>query len=338
MFYTNPIIFFSVFFTALLFSLPKEWEETEYIWNFSLRNICTVGVDTSPQDYFHFKEYPYNSTQYQNIKDNDLVWIRPAFVSKFYKEILPHLNVEIALVINDGDETFPKNCGLSPTEVEYLLNHTKIKHVFCQNLDYQGESTNITPIPIGLDFHSVAYKGGYWGEQGSPLEQELYLKYVIDNSLPTSQRKKKIFVDFQHSESMRASFSRFLEFKEDRRAIFEQIVKTGLVDFTKRMSRSKLWKIKAQYAFSVSPFGNGLDCHRTWEDLALGCIVIVKTSSLNPLYEGLPVVIVKDWSEITKENLDKWAEQFFDASINPEFRKKLKNVFWIHKIFDTLKK
>ena len=136
---------------------------------------------------------------------------------------------------------------------------------------------------------------------------------------------------------MRASFSRYLEFKEDRRSIFREIIKTGLVDHTKKLSRNKLWRIKGQYAFSVSPWGNGLDCHRTWEDLVLGCIVIVKKSALDPLYKGLPVVIVQDWSEITKENLAKWFDLYHDASENPEYRKRLTNAFWIDKILRPLK-
>jgi hypothetical protein len=337
MFYIFSSFTFLFLTQGKLLCSSKDWEQTDYIWNFGLRNICTVGVESTPQDYFKTVEYPFHISQYQNIKKNDLVWIRPAFVAMFYREILPHLIESIVLVINDGDETFPKNCGLTPTEVEYLLGHPKIKHIYCQNLDYRGDSNKITPIPIGIDFHSIAYKGGYWGENGSPSAQEHFLKHVIASSPPTSQRKKRIFVDFQHSESMRASFSRHLEFNEDRRSIFKQITKTGLVDFTKKMSRNKLWKIKGQYAFSVSPWGNGLDCHRTWEDLALGCIVIVKTSALDPLYEGLPVVIIKDWNEITAENLEKWINLFPDASVNPKFRKRLKNTFWIDKITQSLK-
>ncbi|MBM3194485.1 MAG: hypothetical protein FJZ60_01840 [Chlamydiae bacterium] len=331
-------IFVLIYFTQSILSCsPKDWEKTDYIWNFGLRNICTVGVESTPQEYFKTVEYPFHLCQYQKIQKNDLVWIRPTFVEMFYREILPHLNESIVLLINDGDETFPKNCGLTPTEVEYFLGHPKIKHIFCQNLDYWGESKKITPIPIGIDFHSIAYKGGYWGENGSPSAQEHFLKRVIASSPPTSERKKRIFVDFQHSESMRASFSRYLEFHEDRRSIFKKILKTGLVDFTKKLSRNKLWKIKGQYAFSVSPWGNGLDCHRTWEDLALGCIVIVKTSPLDPLYKDLPVVIIQDWDEITKENLDKWMNLFPDASNNPKFRKRLKNTFWIEKIMESLK-
>ena len=42
----------------------------------------------------------------------------------------------------------------------------------------------------------------------------------------------------------------------------------------------------------------------------LGCIVVVKSSTLDPLYEGLPVVIVKHWSDVTQELLDQSLAKF----------------------------
>ena len=61
-----------------------------------------------------------------------------------------------------------------------------------------------------------------------------------------------------------------------------------------------------QYKYVISPHGNGLDCHRTWEALVLGCIPIMKSSPLDPLFEGLPVLIVKEWSDIRQELLDNF--------------------------------
>ena len=61
--------------------------------------------------------------------------------------------------------------------------------------------------------------------------------------------------------------------------------------------------------FVLSPRGHGLDCHRTWEALYMGAIPIVKSSGMDALFSDLPVLIVKDWSEITESFLlKKWAE------------------------------
>jgi hypothetical protein len=58
-----------------------------------------------------------------------------------------------------------------------------------------------------------------------------------------------------------------------------------------------------QYPFWLSPRGNGLDCHRTWEALYLDVVPIVWNSTLNSLYTDLPVIILNDSSEITEEFL-----------------------------------
>ena len=80
----------------------------------------------------------------------------------------------------------------------------------------------------------------------------------------------------------------------------------------KRISQFELFRIRSKYRFLLSPLGNGLDCHRTWEGILFGMIIIVKTSPLDILYKihNLPVVIVNDWTDINKTMLDKWYQQY----------------------------
>jgi len=67
--------------------------------------------------------------------------------------------------------------------------------------------------------------------------------------------------------------------------------------------------MQSNYQFVLSPHGAGLDCHRTWEALLLGCIPIVKAAKLNDLFTDLPVIVVNDWREISpvllKESIQK---------------------------------
>ena len=81
--------------------------------------------------------------------------------------------------------------------------------------------------------------------------------------------------------------------------------------------------------FVISPPGNGIDCHRTWEALYLGAIPIVRTSSLDPMYEGLPVLIVNEWSDISGEFLEKIWEEMRGKEFNFA---KLYASFWYKKI------
>ena len=84
--------------------------------------------------------------------------------------------------------------------------------------------------------------------------------------------------------------------------------------------------------FSLSLIGNGFDCHRTIESLILGNIVLLQSSPIDSLFEGLPVVIIKDWRDINEENLHLWAQQYEDALTNPKYREKLTSDYWINKV------
>lgn len=81
--------------------------------------------------------------------------------------------------------------------------------------------------------------------------------------------------------------------------------------------------------FVVSPPGAGIDAFRTWEALLLGCYPIVKSSFLNSLYENLPVVIIKNWSEVTKEFLDNKLEEFQKKEFDWQ---KIFAPYWFEKI------
>ncbi len=308
------------------------WQSSHYIWNFGIISACDKGITRNPEAYFA-NSPSFDPNVYQDFHAADMVWMKALFVPQFCKQILPDLNTPIVLVIADGDESFPSDCGKN-FDVEALLNHPLIIHVFAQNNDYAGSSRKISHIPIGIDFHTIAYKGkqGGWGERGSPQEQEAQLESILSRLQPTHQRKKRAFVDFQLSDSMHGEHQRYLQFGEDRALIFQRLLQTGLIDYGSFMRRSQLWRKKGEYAFSISPHGNGLDCHRTWEDLVLGCIVIVKTSPLDPLYEGLPVVIINDWSEVTSKNMGRWLDQYGDAFTNPSYREKLTHRYWFSKI------
>ena len=97
-------------------------------------------------------------------------------------------------------------------------------------------------------------------------------------------------------------------------------------------TREELWKIHGDYAFVVSPRGIGLDTHRTYEALFLGCIVIVLSSSLDELFEDLPVVIVSRWDEITHVNLEKWFDTYKSKYTMSQVHDKLMMSHWIERI------
>lgn len=309
-----------------------DWESTHLVWNFGLVTSCDIGPPPYPKLYFR-NEPMFEPRKYDNVKSGDIVWIQSQFASEFYDQVLPHIDVPFVMVVSEGDNSFPTDC-LTPDQVEKLLANENLIHLFAQNCDYQGHSKKISRIPLGIDFHTVAYKNdlGGWGMVGSAKNQEAILVENLQQAPPTSQRIPRAFIDFQHSDTMHASFKRYLQFGEDRASIFKTLLTSGVVDYGEWMNRKALWRTKREYAFSISPHGNGYDTHRTWEDLALGCIVIVKSSPIDPLYDGLPVIIINDWNEINETNFQRWVIEYGDVSTNPSYREKLTNQYWMDKI------
>jgi hypothetical protein len=70
---------------------------------------------------------------------------------------------------------------------------------------------------------------------------------------------------------------------------------------------------KSQYA--LSPEGTGIDCHRIYESIFFDCIPIIKSNPLDDLYQKLPVLIVKDWNDVTESFLKENYEFFYNRLI-----------------------
>ena len=97
----------------------------------------------------------------------------------------------------------------------------------------------------------------------------------------------------------------------------------------------KLYERNRQYPFWLSPRGNGLDCHRTWEALYLDIIPIVWNNSLTVLYENLPVLIINGIEELNEKFLYKKLEEISKKKISQSYQyEKIRNAYWRRLILD----
>ena len=181
--------------------------------------------------------------------------------------------------------------------------------------------SKIAPIPIGIDLHTP--RGGMSTSQLVAL-----LEHIRASRAPVTHHPLRVFSDLSIS----------LTSKERYRA--SAILRNcDHVDFLEsRISQEAIWRRYAQYPFVLSAEGNGLDCHRTWELLYLGCIVITKSSPLDPLFEGLPVVIVRDWEEVhDKANLAEWLRRYAHLTDREHIWQRLDPSYYIGPIRAALR-
>lgn len=268
---------------------------------------------------------------YSNLYSGCILHVCPQALPTFVNMVLPNIGVPFKLLTNNSDRTLPKDF---PYESEMLLQHPLLIHWFAQNciLDHP----KLTRVPIGLDYHTLHVppdnrKYGFripimhicgWGYMKPALKQEQDLLSIRNSAPHFSSRQMKCYANFHFR--MDEGFA-----VTDRRDALNTVPKDLVFYEPSKVTRDICWKNMVQCAFVVSPHGNGLDCHRTWEALSLGCIPIVKTSGIDLLFSDLPVWIVSQWSDVTESNMRLKVDEFKTKIFQYE---KLTLKYWQAKI------
>lgn len=279
--------------------------------------VCSRGILNSCD--FHSK-VPISSIKYMieynltGFTNGSTLYICSNAFPYFIQNILPYFSYSFILVSGDCDETMPNDIF---DNVHTFIENPKIIHWFCQN--WVGNHPKVSIIPIGLDYHTMETRNTDWGSQMNHGDQEKQL--VELPKIPFYERKLKCYSNFHFFTTTRYGYDRLDAIKKiPNELVFYEPIK---------IERIQSWKNQLHYAFVISPHGNGLDCHRTWEALCLGCIPIVKTSKIDPLYNDLPVLIVQDWSDINLKLLETTIDEFKLKTFNYN---KLTLKYWMDKI------
>ena len=236
----------------------------------------------------------------------------------FVNNIFTKINKNFLLVSGDSDLCLPREC-LNIPQFNFLVKSKYLIKWFAQNSEFKSHS-KIIQMPIGLDYHTILNnprcKWKLPDEGHLPSEQEMILFNIKKNALPFYERIPKIYVNFTIDND---------RFGDRHKSL--KIISPDLLEINNTFTpRTNNWKNTINYSFVLSPFGCGMDCHRTWEALCLGCIPIVKAPKFLELFENLPVLIVNDWNEVTHELLDKTIKNFKMKTFNND---KLQLKYWV---------
>lgn len=265
-------------------------------------------------------KYLTDMVQSNKMFDNMSIYVCSDLVLFFIINILPKIKHNFVLVTGDSDLNVPKEI-LSEKHFNLLINSRYLLKWFAQNTQIQN-CDKIVQLPIGLDYHTISnnpnHKLKLSNENHLPKFQEIILQKIKISSKPFYERINKIYVNFSRSTY------RF----NDRTKSLQIISKNLLVMNQTFTPRTINWKNVIKYTFVLSPFGNGMDCHRTWETLCLGSIPIIKAPNFKALFEDLPVLIVNNWSEVTEDLLNTTILNFKSKSFKHE---KLTLEYWVNK-------
>lgn len=165
----------------------------------------------------------------------------------------------------DGRFLLHLGLGINPT-VTPLEVPANLRQWFGQNLDIPNDD-RLHSLPIGLERRR--WSGG--------------LKHQILARLSSAQVAPEHLLYVNHAGNT----------NPERRGLAERLAphawchvsgKVSFLDYCLGILRSR---------FVLSPDGNGMDCHRTWEALYLGRIPVMRRSAFHEaVYLGLPIVLV----------------------------------------------
>lgn len=188
------------------------------------------------------------------------IFIYTHLVPSFVRHVLPSLHHRFILLTHNSDMAVD-------ARFLDLLDDPRLVHWFTQNAAVRHPK--LSPLPIGI-------ANAQW-----PHGRIADLMAAAAAAAPV--RDRVIYSNFRVENNLweRAPIRWRLAFSGHVR-------RSGPKPFREYLSDL------AQCQWCISPPGNGLDCHRTWESLYLGVVPIVRyIAGLNDVYAGLPVIRLK---------------------------------------------
>jgi len=251
-----------------------------------------------------------------NHRPGGSVYVCTDALQRFALDFLPRITSPFVLVSGDSDSPINEAFLANPA-IALLLASENLLAWHAQNLLAQHPKLHL--LPIGMDYHTMWQLPGMWGITAmSPMAQENSLL----NTLAASP-------DFQLRYVTAYCNWHFVIGRGDRQECFEKVDKSVCFFEVNAVPRNSTWLRQAECMFVVSPEGAGMDCHRTWEAILLGCVPIVKKNAISSLFAELPVLVVEDWQEVHRETLMNYFQTLPDRKFDfsPLFRQ-----YWMQKI------
>jgi len=295
-------------------------EHCKYISSYGIMKSCTIYSSSTPISSIKvLKDYDFTKGF-----DNCCIYICTSALPEFISKI-NDINYKFILVSGDADETTPTDIFTNNEEFNKFIENDKILHWYAQNCI--GKHPKLSHIPIGLDYHTMSYnKNHQWGDSITPKQQEELLIKISKDAKPFWERINQCYSNFHFTITDS-------KFGYDRTDAIKNIPNDLIYYEPNKIKRIETWVNMSTFCFIISPHGNGLDCHRTWEALCLGCIPIVKSSQIDILFYDLPVLIVNEWSDVTLELLNNTITNYKTKYVSNQFNyDKLLLKYWINKI------
>ncbi len=262
---------------------------------------ATSAPFISGDTFRSFSDHLYDETSTifnpELVSYGDVIFVKTDLIGDFFKNRHPYIKNPYVLITHNSDYAMPG-------PFREFLDDPKILAWYAQNIEEYAHPKLIN-LPIGL-------ANRYW-EHGS-----IEVVNKVKSRVNEIARDHLIYLNIAVAT-----------YPKERAAVYEQFKNQRCCFKGSPKPFEKYLEDIASCKFVLSPRGNGIDCHRTWEALYMGAIPVVKTSTLDPMYEGLPVVIVEDWNEVTEEFLER---MYYEMSQKTYSLERINASYWYNEL------
>lgn len=207
----------------------------------------------------------------------------------------------LSFIHNNSPKKFVLVTHNGDTEIKPTGLPHNLVHWFAQNLNFKNPK--VSPVPIGLENH-------HWHPTKIP---EMLC-------MPESQKRiNKSFCQYNPGT-----------YPKERKTLVSDLWASNIeVDWYPSINGQNfsqyLFNLKI-YKYCFCPRGNGIDTHRIWEALYMGCVPIVKNHITHQFEDcDLPILFIDDWTEFNYQE----PNGNFDSEI-------LTMTYWKNKIYGKI--
>ncbi len=233
----------------------------------------------------------------------DSIYVCTDALLNFSLNVIEKIQHPFTLVTGDSDTPINNNL-IQHEAIKKILDHPHLVNWYAQNM--VADHPKLHQMPIGMDYHTMWERPGTWGlAQQSPFAQERVLMNTLAQAPDFADRFFAGYCNWH-----------FAIDRGDRQECLGKIDKTISLIEKNHLPRISSWQRQAECMFVISPEGAGIDCHRTWEAILLGCVPVVKKNKFSSLFHRLPVVMLNDWSEFNSTHMIQQVDRLKNEKFN----------------------
>ena len=230
-----------------------------------------------------------------NNNDIPIFFVKTDLIDLFFSNYIP--NHPFKLITHNSDYPITEN------HLKYL-NNILLVYWYAQNVNFKHEKLKSIPIGIANEI---------WPHGDENVLINEISKNRIKNNL--------IYCNFDIKTNIYERNKCILSMNRNNLNLSK---KTNFETYISELSGS---------FFCLSPNGNGIDCHKTWESIYLKTIPVVTESINMDFYKDYPVYIIKSWEFFNKNELN---EDLYNKIINGYNLKKL-NIDYYYEVIKNEK-